>query len=69
MDWKLLITDLKAYGLSRAQVASECKCGQATISELATGQTSDPRHGLGEKLRALHKKHARKNLAAQKEGA
>lgn len=54
MDWKQLIADLKARGMSQPQIAEACNCAQATISELATGKTTDPRHALGEALRALH---------------
>ena len=54
MDWKLLIAELRAHGLSQPQIAAACDCGQATISDLASGKTDDPRHSLGQALRALH---------------
>lgn len=53
MDWKQLIADIGAYGLSQPQIASICVCGQATISDLASGKTKDPRDSLGQALRAL----------------
>ena len=54
MDWKLLIADLRAHGLSQPQIAARCNCGQATISDIASGKTTDPRHSLGQALRELH---------------
>lgn len=54
MDWKQIIGQLQASGLSQPQIAARCGCGQATISDLASGKTSDPRHSLGQALRELH---------------
>jgi transcriptional regulator with XRE-family HTH domain len=54
MDWKSLIADLQARGLSQPQIAEKCHCAQATISDLANGHTKEPRHSLGEALRKLH---------------
>lgn len=56
MDWKQLIAEIRAGGLSQPQIASACGCGQATISDLASGVTKDPRDSLGQALRALHAK-------------
>lgn len=53
MDWKQIIAQLQAAGLSQAQIAARCGCVQATISDLASGKTSDPRHSLGQSLQAL----------------
>lgn len=54
MDWKQLIAELMARPMSQTQIAAACGCGQATISDLASGNTKEPRHSLGEALRALH---------------
>lgn len=54
MDWKKLIAEIQAQGLTQPQIAERCKCGQATISDLVGGRTGEPRHSLGEALRALH---------------
>ena len=53
MDWKSLIAEIQAHGLTQPQIAALCGCGQATVSDLANGKTSDPRHTLGESLKAL----------------
>jgi transcriptional regulator with XRE-family HTH domain len=54
MDWKQLIAEIQARGLSQQQIATKCKCTQSTISDLASGTTGQPRYSLGEALRALH---------------
>lgn len=53
MFWKNLIADLRAKDLSQADIAALALCGQATISDLAKGETGDPRHALGQRLIAL----------------
>lgn len=53
MDWKQIIGRLQASGMSQPQIAARCRCGQATISDLASGKTSDPRHSLGQALQLL----------------
>jgi transcriptional regulator with XRE-family HTH domain len=51
MDWKNIIADIQRHGqLTQPQIAAECGCGQATISDLASGKTAQPRHSLGESL-------------------
>lgn len=56
MDWKSLIAVLQSRGLTQAQIAAECKCGQPSISDLATGKTLEPRFSLGEALLSLLKR-------------
>lgn len=56
MDWKELIGDLLATGLTQRQLAALCNCGQSTIADIHRGATGEPKHALGERLRALHKK-------------
>ena len=59
MDWKLLIAELQAAGLSQARIAKECRCAQATVSDLACGTTKEPRYSIGEALHSLRRKHGR----------
>lgn len=54
MDWKKLMAELSAGGLTQVQIASECGVAQATISALARGATESPSFALGTKLTALH---------------
>lgn len=68
MDWKKIITEIQHYGqLTQPQIAAKCNCGQATISDLASGNTSQPRHSLGESLLELLAKVKRKS--AKREAA
>lgn len=54
MDWKTLIRDLQASGMTQHQIASACETGQSHISALARGDRQCPSWNLGERLRALH---------------
>jgi transcriptional regulator with XRE-family HTH domain len=53
MDWKSHIAELLGHGLTQQQIAAACGCRQSTISQLATGETKDPRYSIGESLRRL----------------
>jgi predicted XRE-type DNA-binding protein len=53
--WSQIIADIQKRGLSQAQIAQACGCAQATISDLAKGATTEPRHALGEALLKLIK--------------
>ena len=55
MDWKQLISDISATGLTQAQIATKVGVAQSFISCLASGRVTDPRDSLGQKLRALHR--------------
>lgn len=50
MKWKNFIAALSKKGMSQSQLAKEAGCGQATISDLASGKTLEPRHSLGAAL-------------------
>lgn len=63
MNWKTLISDLIASGLTQAQIAERVGCSQATVSELMNGKTETPNFALGTALVALHKKAKRKQAA------
>jgi transcriptional regulator with XRE-family HTH domain len=54
MDWTKLIAEIQERGLSQPQIAAKCECAQSTVSDLASGTTKEPRHSLGEALKALH---------------
>lgn len=47
MQWKHYIAAIAAKGISQSQLAKQAGCGQATISDLASGKTLEPRHSLG----------------------
>ena len=50
MQWKDYIAAIAEKGASQGQIAKQAGCGQATISDLASGKTREPRHSLGEVL-------------------
>jgi hypothetical protein len=56
MDWKSLISDLKAAGLSETHIAGAVSCGQASINEIGSGKTTNPRYNLGRALVELHRR-------------
>jgi transcriptional regulator with XRE-family HTH domain len=62
MNWEETIRLLKEAGFKQADIAAQCGCSQAAISELSTGETKEPRYSLGLKLRALATK-AKRRLA------
>ena len=61
MQWKNVISDIQTrQGLTQPQIAKAAGCAQATISDLATGKTNEPRFALGQVLLALSKKQPRR---------
>ena len=66
MDWKIIIQELQAAGLTQQEIAKECMTGQSHISSLARGKRLEPRHSLGERLLRLHRDrtHIRRAEAA-----
>lgn len=64
-DWSALVMELTdQHGMSRRQVAAYCVCGATTINDLASGDTKDPGHRIGEALRAL--RNLKRKAAAEK---
>lgn len=60
MDWKDLLSELFASGMTQTVVAERIGVAQSAISELATGKTKEPRWTTGQKLRALHRSTKRR---------
>lgn len=66
MQWKNVIAEIQSTrGLTQPQIAEAAGCAQATISDLATGKTAEPRFSLGQALLALRKKPTRKLAKAE----
>lgn len=59
MNWKSKIAEIKATGWNEVRIAGFCGCTQSTINSIATGNTKDPRHSLGDKLLNLHRLRTR----------
>ena len=55
MDWKKLIADIQASGLSQEQIAKRLDHSQAWASAVAAGKFADLKWRDGEKLIALHR--------------
>lgn len=56
MQWKDYISALAAKGVTQSQIAKEAGCGQSTISDLASGNTREPRSSLGNALVRIGKR-------------
>ena len=55
MDWPNLIDELKATGLTQAEIAGACDCSTGNLSELRNGIVKNPTYPLGKALVDLHK--------------
>lgn len=70
MDWKNIIAEIQSHGkLTQPQIATKCGCGQATVSDLAKGNTEQPRHSLGVALLALLDEVKAQSLATTAQAA
>lgn len=67
MDWKNIIRQLIESGMKQQQIADAVGANQSVISDLANGNTTNPRYSTGAKLIALHKR--RKAAQDSKEAA
>lgn len=56
MDWKNYIAAVAGKGLTQKQIAEKAGCGQATISDIASGKTLDPRSSIGLALLSVGKR-------------
>lgn len=64
MDWPKLMTDLAAAGYTQMKLAALCGVSQSSISAIARGETVDPSHSIGEKLKAIHARASKRKQAA-----
>lgn len=55
MQWKDYVAEIINKGLSQSQLAKRAGCGQATISDLVSGRTQEPRYSLGVALMRIGK--------------
>ena len=53
MDFKKIIAELIAGGMTQTQIADSCGCSQSTISDIATGEITNPAYRIGAALVAL----------------
>lgn len=64
MDWKTLISELAAAGVTQIEIGKEIGLSQPAISDLARGRTTRIEWQAGEKLIALHRERCTKREAA-----
>lgn len=57
VDWPALLRGLKAAGVTQPEIALQLNCGQATVSDIARGKTTDPRFTLAAGLLRLAREH------------
>lgn len=55
MDWKTLIGELEAAGLTQKEIAEAAGCSQPYVSQLKTGERGGPSFEIGQALARLHK--------------
>ena len=60
MDWKTLISDLQAAGMSQSAIGDEIGKSQAWVSAVLKADYGDLKWSDGEALIALHRKHCRR---------
>jgi hypothetical protein len=60
MQWKNIISDIQASGLTQTEIAERCKCSQSTISELSSTPDRVPTWPIGAALLELRKKTAKR---------
>ena len=54
MDWNKIVTEIKAHGLTQAQIADEIGVSVGTLSELCSGKVAEPKWSKGDALLGLH---------------
>lgn len=57
VDWPALLRGLNAAGVTQPEIALRLNCGQATVSDIARGKTTDPRFTLAAGLLRLAREH------------
>lgn len=62
MNWKNILVEIFETGLTQAECATLWGVGQATVSDIATGKTKDPRGSLCMVILATHAERTTKKL-------
>lgn len=64
MDWKTLIAELQASGLSQIEIGDALDKSQAWVSDALAGRYDDLKWADGQALIALHKHHVKRRRTA-----
>lgn len=55
--WPAVITAIRRHGRMRMiDIASECGCSEAALSDLATGRSREPMYALGRAIMRLYER-------------
>lgn len=54
MNFKTIIDELCAAGMTQTQIGEACGCSQGAISDLQRGESQQPRYSVGKALIDLH---------------
>lgn len=63
MDWKQLVADIKAAGMTQEQIATEIGVSVGSLSELINGKIGEPKWSRGDALIVLHQKMCQQKAA------
>lgn len=63
MNWKTIIAELNAAGLSQGKIADLLCISQPSVSDIANGKTKNPSWQIGDALLKLHRKEVRRARA------
>lgn len=63
MDWKTVLSELRAHGYTLKSISEFCDCSLTAIGDLATGRTAEPVHSTGSRILELRRRVARKSRA------
>lgn len=64
MDWNLIISDIKASGMTQEQIAEVIGVSVGTMSELLNGKVTEPKWSRGDALLKLHQDRCASQRAA-----
>ena len=56
MDWKKIISEIVATGMTQSEIAKEIDIKQPSVSAIASGETADPKWSTARRLLDLHKR-------------
>lgn len=64
MDWKTVLAEIRASGLTQAEIAERVSVTQSVVSDLCKGKNANPSFALGSALLGLHKKRSKQPAKA-----
>jgi predicted XRE-type DNA-binding protein len=68
MDWKNIITEICASGMTQRQVAAEVGIAQPSLCDIANGHTKSPSWPVGDALLRIHDRVIKAKKRAERKG-